>query len=188
MIIVVNGAPRAGKDTYCEMVQKIMEERVGPYSCRIISTVDFVKEVAKFCGWNGQKTPKDRKFLSDLKDILTQWDDIPYKDIIGSYEGCKEIWKQFGYDEEECLYFIMCREPKEIQKFVDRIGARTLIVRRFNVEELPQSNHADADIFNYKYDSYIYNNGTLEELEEFANRFTDLFLKGEKYEGIYLRY
>ena len=107
MIIVVNGAPRAGKDTFCEMVQKIMEERVGPYSCRIISTVDFVKEVAKFCGWNGQKTPKDRKFLSDLKDILTQWDDIPYKDIIGSYEGCKEIWKQFGYDEEKCLYFIM---------------------------------------------------------------------------------
>lgn len=179
MIIVVNGAPRAGKDTFCEMVQKIMEERVGPYSCRIISTVDLVKEVAKFCGWNGQKTPKDRKFLSDLKDILTQWNDIPYKDIIDSYKGCKEIWKQFGYNEEKCLYFIMCREPKEIQKFVDRIGARTLIVRNFNVEELPQSNHADTDIFNYKYDIYIYNNGTLEELEELANRFTDLFLKGE---------
>ena len=154
-----------------------MEERVGPYSCRIISTVDLVKEVAKFCGWNGQKTPKDRKFLSDLKDVLTQWDDVPYKDIIDSYIGCKEIWKQFGYDEKKCLYFIMCREPKEIQKFVDRIGARTLIVRRFSVEELPQSNHADADIFNY---------GTLEELEELANRFTNLFLKGEKYEGVYL--
>lgn len=168
------------------MVQKIIEERVGPYSCRIISTVDLVKEVAKFCGWNGQKTPKDRKFLSDLKDVLTQWNDIPYKDIIDSYEGCKEIWKQLGYNEDKCLYFIMCREPEEIQKFVDRIGARTLIVRRFNVEGLPQSNHADSDIYNYKYDSYIYNNGTLKELEELANRFTDLFLKGEKYEGIYL--
>lgn len=186
MIIVVNGAPRAGKDTFCEMVQKIMEERVGPYSCRIISTVDFVKEVAKFCGWNGQKTPKDRKFLSDLKDVLIQWDDVPYKDIIGSYIGCKEIWKQFGYDEKKCLYFIMCREPKEIQKFVDRIGARTLIVRRFSVEGWPTSNPADAGVHRYKYDTYIYNNGTLEELKEYANRFTDFFLKGEKYEGIYL--
>ena len=76
-----------------------MEERVGPYSCRIISTVDFVKEVAKFCGWNGQKTPKDRKFLSDLKNILTQWNDIPYKDIIGSYEGC--IWAKEFYPLEK---------------------------------------------------------------------------------------
>ena len=165
-----------------------MEEKIGPYSCRIISTVDLVKEVAKFCGWDGQKRPKDRKFLSNLKDILTQWDDIPYKDIISSYEGCKEIWKQLGYNEENCLYFIMCREPKEIQKFVDRIGARTLVVRRFEVERIPQSNHADADIHKYKYDSYIYNNGSLEDLKELANRFTDLFLKGEKYEGIYLRY
>ena len=29
---------------------------------------------------------------------------------------------------------------------------------------------------------------SLEELEELANKFTDLFLKGEEYEGIYLRY
>lgn len=180
MIVVVNGAPRAGKDTFCEMVQKIMEERVGPYSCRIISTVDFVKEVAKFCGWNGQKTPKDRKFLSDLKDILTQWDDVPYKDIISSYEGCKKIWKQFGYDEEECLYFIMCREPKEIQKFVDRMGAWTLIVERKEVDNLPQSNHADSEIHNYHYDIRVKNNYSLEHLKISANIFVEQFLKGEK--------
>ena len=76
MIIVVIGAPRAGKDTFCEMVQKIMEERVGSYSCRIISTVDLVKEVAKFCGWNGQKTPKDRKFLSDFDMLMLEARDI----------------------------------------------------------------------------------------------------------------
>ena len=103
------------------MVQKIMEEKIGPYSCRIISTVDFVKEVAKFCGWDGQKRPQDREFLSDLKDILTQWNDIPYKDITSSYERDKEIWKQLGYNEEDCLYFIMCREPKEIQKLLTKV-------------------------------------------------------------------
>ena len=156
-----------------------MEERVGPYSCRIISTVDFVKEVAKFCGWNGQKTPKDRKFLSDLKDILTQWDDVPYKDIMNSYLGCKEIWKQLGYNEDKCLYFIMCREPKEIQKFVDRLGAKTLLVRREVVEETAQSNHADKEVFNYNYDITILNNGTLDELNDVAITFCDSFLKGE---------
>ena len=167
------------------MVQKIMEERVGPYSCRIISTVDFVKEVAKFCGWNGQKTPKDRKFLSDLKDILTQWNDIPYKDIIDSYLGCKEIWKQLGYNEEKCLYFIMCREPKEIQKFVDRIGARTLIVERVEADEQVQSNHADANVHDYTKNSYIHDNITLKKKKKIAYKFTDLFLKGEDCERIY---
>ena len=156
-----------------------MEERVGPYSCRIISTVDLVKEVAKFCGWNGQKAPKDRKFLSDLKDILTQWDDVPYKDIMNSYLGCKKIWKQLGYNEEKCLYFVMCREPKEIQKFVDRLGAKTLLVRREVVEETAQSNHADKEVFNYNYDITILNNGTLDELNDVAITFCDSFLKGE---------
>ena len=162
-----------------------MEERVGPYSCRIISTVDFVKEVARFCGWDGRKTSKDRKFLSDLKDLLTEWNDGPYNDIYDYFHKCKKYWKECGYKEENCILFVMCREPKEIQKFVDRIGARTLVIRRTSVEELPQSNHADADIYNYKYNSYIYNDGTLEDLEGLANRFTTLFLKGEKYEGIY---
>lgn len=185
MVIIVNGRPRVGKDSFCEMVQKIMEERVGPYSCRIISTVDFVKEVAKFCGWDGQKRPNDRKFLSNLKDILTQWDDVPYKDIISSYEGCKEIWKQLGYNEKNCLYFVMCREPEEIRKFVDRIGARTLMVERKETENLPQCNHADSNVYNYKYDTYIHNDGDLVDLKKIARQFTDLFLKGEKYEGIY---
>lgn len=167
------------------MVQRLMEEKIGPYSCRIVSTVNFVKEVAKFCGWNGQKNPKDRKFLSDLKDILTQWDDIPYKDIINSYEEMKKVWKQLGYKEEKCLYFIMCREPEEIQKFIDRIEARTLIVERGEANEQVPSNHADANVHNYTYNTYIYNNGTLKDLEKIAYKFTDLFLKGENCEGIY---
>ena len=145
------------------MVQKIMEERVGPYSCRIISTVDLVKEVGKFCGWNGQKAPKDRKFLSDLKDILTQWDDVPYKDIASSYDECKEIWKHLEYSEENCILFVMCREPEEIQKFVDRLGAKTLLVIRETVDETAQSNHADKEVLNYNYDITILNNGTLDE-------------------------
>ena len=46
-----------------------------------VSTVDKVKEIAAECGWDGVKSPKNRKFLSDLKDLLTEWGDVPYKDI-----------------------------------------------------------------------------------------------------------
>ena len=52
------------------MVQRLMEEKIGPYSCRIVSTVDFVKEIAARWGWDGTKTPQNRKFLSDLSFVV----------------------------------------------------------------------------------------------------------------------
>ena len=179
MIIVINGAPCSGKDTFCNFVASELIKKIGIGSCRIISTVDFVKEVAKFCGWDGKKTPKNRKFLSDLKDLLTEWNDGPYNDIYDYFHKCKKYWKECGYKEENCILFVMCREPKEIQKIVDRLGAKTLLVRREAVEETTQSNHADKEVFNYNYDITILNNGTLDELNDVAITFCDSFLKGE---------
>ena len=71
-IYIVNGAPGSGKTTFEEYVSYIS----APY-CYNLSAIDFVKEVATRCGWNGSKELKDRKFLSDLKRVLTEWDDIP---------------------------------------------------------------------------------------------------------------
>ena len=59
-IIVINGTGGCGKTTFVELTQK--------YGKVInFSSVDKVKEVAKLIGWDGKKTEKDRKFLSDLK-------------------------------------------------------------------------------------------------------------------------
>lgn len=185
MVIVVNGAPRVGKDSFCQFVQEIMEERVGAQSCLITSTIDLVKDIAKDCGWDGKKTQKNRKFLSDLKDLLTNWGDVPYNDVSTYIDSAKLFWKQYHYSEDKTIVFVMCREPKEIQKFVDRIGAKTLIVRRSEVEDEHQSNHADAEVFNFEYDIYIDNQETIEHLKKIAKQFVENFLKGEDYEGIY---
>ena len=64
-IIVINGYPESGKDTFVNLCKNI----VGESFVKNISTVDFVKEVAMLCGWDGTKTPKNRKFLSDLNHI-----------------------------------------------------------------------------------------------------------------------
>lgn len=185
MVIVVNGAPRVGKDSFCQFVQEIMEERVGAQSCLITSTIDLVKDIAKDCGWDGKKTQKNRKFLSDLKDLLTNWGDVPYNDVSTYIDSAKLFWKQYHYSEDKTIVFVMCREPKEIQKFVDRIGAKTLIVRRSEVEDAHQSNHADAEVFNFEYDIHIENHGTVEDLKERARDFVKDFLKGENYERAY---
>lgn len=78
-IIIVNGQSANGKTTFEKMVKDIAAEHNKKVV--ITSTIDIVKEFATMIGWDGSKTPKDRKFLSDLKDALTQWKDIPYQEV-----------------------------------------------------------------------------------------------------------
>lgn len=162
---IVNGFPRSGKDTFVNCCLK----ELGAFG-KLISTVDFIKEIAIKCGWNGEKTQKDRKFLSDLKDLLSNWNDVPYQKVL------KEI-DLFRYDleyydvENNGVVFIMSREPEEINRFENEIGAKSILIRRESVEFNQQSNHADNEVLNHKYHYIIDNNGTIEQLQEKAKNF-----------------
>lgn len=169
MIYVVNGSARSGKDTFCSMVSKFMGENYT----KVFSTVNYVKKVARDFGWNGEKTPRARKFLSDLKDLLTEWDDIPFKDVQRKSREALEDWDCYGVDSNNCAIFIMCREPEEIKKIVRRLGARTILVRRKEAEDASTSNHADAEVLNYNYDIEIENNGSLKDLAFEALKFIE---------------
>ena len=173
-IVVINGMPRAGKDFFVSMCQKHL------LWCGNFSTVDFVKEIAAQCGWDGTKTPENRLFLSDLKDLLTKWNDVPYKKVEHAIQCYEKEALSYDFSSDDVLCFIHCREPKEIQKFVDKMGAKTLLVRRPSVENIHQSNHADERVLEYCYDYTITNDGTIEELEEKAVE----FLKGLGYRNL----
>lgn len=165
-IFVINGRPRSGKDTFVRFCQNHM------YWCFNISTVDFVKEIAAQCGWDGTKTPENRKFLSDLKDLLTEWNDVPFKKIEHEIKMFKCEMEAYGFNpKEEGVVFIHCREPKEIARICKEMNAESLLITRDEVETEKQSNHADADIYNYNYDYTICNDDTLEEFEQAAIRF-----------------
>ena len=165
-LIIVNGMPTSGKSTFVEFCLK----QLGCFG-REISTVDFVKELARLAGWDGTKDLKNRKFLSDLKDLLTEWNDVPYNKIKNERDSFEFELGQYGLENRTGFLFVHCREPEEIQKFKNRLGATTLLIRRADVESNEQSNHADANVFNFKYDIEIENNGSLEELNEKAIHF-----------------
>lgn len=173
-IVVINGAPRAGKDTFVEMCKEILGEE---YVLNV-STVDFVKSIAYRCGWDGVKDGKNRKFLSDLKDLLTEWGDVPFKKVDTEIELFQLDIEEYCGEEglERSVAFIHCREPEEIQKFKDRLHAHTVIVRREQVENEAQTNHADLDVFNFAYDMIIENNGTLDELRDAARCYLTEYL------------
>ena len=178
-VVVVNGRPGVGKTEFERMCAKrcgLFGEEVGFTPDRnlyvdITSTVDFVKEVARFCGWDGVKTLENRKFLSDLKDLLTEWNDVPYKMIV---EHIKSLPAS-----QDWLVFVDCREPAEIQKLKEHLNATTVIIRREGVESNVVSNHADAQVFNYTYDVAILNDSDIIHLEDKARKFIDYMKKEE---------
>lgn len=186
-VVVVNGMPGCGKTTF----EQICSDICDPFAVEptnhipgfsegkvlgidICSTVDFVKVVARQCGWDGTKSLKNRKFLSDLKDLLTEWDDVPFKRI----ETRAKVRAKSTADVDWIL-FVDCREPSEIQKLKERLNATTVLIRRDSVEYDEVSNHADADVFYYDYDLTIYNNSDIIHLEDEARKFIEYMKKEE---------
>lgn len=164
-IVVINGAATSGKSTFVELCAQHLTW------CGEASTVDFVKELAMKCGWNGKKDSKSREFLSNLKDVLTAYNDLPYKKVEAAARTFENDVDYYGFDSNSAIFFIHCREPQEITKIVERMGAKTLYIKRGAAEKIMPSNHADAEVANYKYDYTIENNGTIESLEENAIEF-----------------
>lgn len=174
-IVIINGKGGCGKDTFVTMCRDVL----GATKILNVSTVDFVKEVAEYCGWDGTKTPENRKFLSDLKDVLTQWNDVPLKKICQEIKTWQHLWIASG-EYNKTVVFIHCREPKEIDKLLkefEQYDAKTLLIRRTAAESVEQINHADNEVLNYSYDYTIYNDSTLSWLRNEAMVFLCDYLK-----------
>lgn len=167
-IVVINGVGGAGKDLFVAFCASML----GADKVKNYSTVDYVKAVAAGIGWDGTKDDKNRKFLSDLKKILTEWDDIPYrKTKLEIEEFQAKMNKLGGKYAENSVMFIHCREPKEIQRFKEEFGALTLLIQRDAAEEKNWQNDSDKAVLNYIYDTIVVNNSSLEDLRHSAEYF-----------------
>lgn len=172
-IVIVNGAPGSGKTTFENFCQEIMDDY-----CQMRSTVDLVKEIALFyTGWNGEKDLKSRKFLSDLKDLLTEFNDVPFNDIVRFKNVWEDELEMYNVKDRPHILLVDSREPEEIMRFKRELGAVTVLVRRASAEMAETSNHADANVLNCDYDYEIDNNGSLDELRAKAAEFLDLIFK-----------
>ena len=170
-IFVVNGAPGSGKTSF-ESLCKIEGSERGKI-ISIYSTIDFVKEVAKTCGWDGSKTPRNRKFLSDLKALLTEWDDVPLRETLTWLDSLQYRLLQYDVQLSASVVFIDCREPKEIKRLCEAVGGRSLLIRRTDAEQVKVANTSDDNVLDYQYDIVIDNNGDLEDLRLRAIEFIE---------------
>lgn len=166
-IFILNRVGTSGKGVFADYINKY----ISTYK---YSIVDLSKEAAKVLGWNGGKTEKDRRFLSDIMDLSTEYNDAPFNDVLSLVTDFKNS-KDFANHES---LIIDMRDPKDIARAVEMFGAETILIRNPNVRKI-ESNHADRDVEDYEYDYIIENNGTLEQLDKVAKLFVCDVIRGE---------
>ncbi|SFS04499.1 hypothetical protein [Anaeromicropila populeti] len=163
LVIIINGRGGVGKDTLCSITEKY-------YRILNVSSITPIKEIAFQCGWNGEKDDKARKFLSDLKTILVEFNNLPQKYLEKQYNEFLNSNNQ--------IMFVQIREGSEIIKFRNSVSTPciTLLIKRSNEIISQWGNTSDDEVENFKYD-YCYDNvKSLENAEQDFMVFLDRVL------------
>ena len=149
LVVIINGSGGVGKDSLCAAVEKAMPTIN-------ISSIDPIKDIATYAGWDGTKDDAGRLLLVELKQAFVRYNDLPLKFLCQQYE-------QF-LKSENVVLFVHIREPEEIAKFkkcVKDAICKTILITRDTHKEW--QNTSDSGVSNYDYDCYFENNRSLEE-------------------------
>ncbi len=159
LVMVINGRGGVGKDALCDALTKHF---------KVInkSSVDPIKEIAANYGWQGEKTPKARKFLADLKQVFVEYNDLPTTYLLEQYKAFME--------SDADIFCAHIREASEIDKFISKIPTKriTMLIRRPDPNgAMPYGNAADDQVESYAYD-HVFDN--ILPLEESGEAFCEL--------------
>lgn len=173
-VIIINGSGGVGKDTFIQYVVPYFLITYSHTTVTTYSIIDPIKDLMKKIGVDLNKDEKNRKFMSDFKLLMEDYNDLPYRELINAFERVY----YYCYVENNIFIAVM-REPKDINRFITELthiygfdgkDIYTVLVRNDRVEPIT-SNIADASVNDIKYDVVIDNNGTKEELANKAREF-----------------
>lgn len=162
-IYVITGSPQSGKDTFVNFVKTYYPQTVN------FSSVDYIRWISeKFFNLDcNNKDEKYRKFLSNFKGILTEYNDFPF-------EQCASVIENKG---EGDLLFLHIREESEILKLKERCP-ELAIIYVYKENDKVYNNSSDDEtktVFDIA-DLVIFNNDGLEELSATAKDFVKWFV------------
>lgn len=168
IVIIINGKGGVGKDTVCEIAAR-------HYRAKTVSAITPIKEIACKCGWNGEKDKKSRKFLSDLKRVFIEYNDLPNQYLEKKYQ-------EFMKDDCDIL-FVHIRENDQIDDFRRRVSAKcvTMLVKSPKIDACAEEygNYSDDHAEDYEYDYCFINGRNREELEADFLKFLNTLLLQE---------
>lgn len=160
--IIINGFGGVGKDTFVDCVKSLtLSINLEVYN---ISSVDNVKRAAKVLGWDGKKDERSRKFLHDLKNLVTNYND-------GNLKYMEDYYNSHG----DGLYFFHVREPEEIDKVKKALNAETLYVKNDRIT-INNDRAEERGIEDYEYTYTVDNSGSMDDLYLEALKFLNNFI------------
>jgi hypothetical protein len=171
--IIINGSAECGKDKFIEYFKEYIESISGVEVFND-STIDPSKKALEIIGWDGKtKSEEFRSAMVRLKQMSIHLFNGPFKYIIDVISKNDIIAKK---KNKQSITFVHCREPEEIQKFVEhyRKDCHTLLLR--SPRGKSYKNGADDVVENYDYDTIITNDKSLMDLKIQANEFARSFL------------
>ena len=179
-IILLNGFPRSGKDTFAQYTAEYFKDtktKVGEYS----SVTEIKKIAEQYFEWDGSKDIRGRKLLSDLKDLATDYKDLPFKWMRAeAFSFFARIVRGNG------IMIFHVREPAEIKKLSDYfneyhsdVKCLSLFIHRHEAQlaSAEFQNTGDAHVLEYTYNNIIINDSTLEAFKEAVNEFCKKYLE-----------
>ena len=168
-LFILNGVGCSGKDTFFLKVQKYHD------SVFSFSTIDPIRNMLMENGIDtSQKTEKDRKLLSDIKNAIMTYDENYSINNVRKIDD--KIYNEHNLEDSHnsSFLFVHCREKEDIER-IKKLGAYTILIKNDNIPAI-ESNDSDKNVLNQDYDFIIDNSGTLEDLDRKAKIFTETIL------------
>lgn len=165
-LFVISGKGSSGKDTFVNFIKNYCSQDLKVTN---FSSIDYMKWIAKnFLNINVDlKSHKLRKFLSEFKRILTEFNDFPFKRCCDIIDGA----------ESDEILFLHIREKSEIEKLKVKYP-NLMVIYVDNNQIISYGNDSDdkcdevVDIA----DVIIYNEGTLEDLNSTVKWFVKTYI------------
>ena len=177
-IFVINGSNGSGKDTFVDFVRDRGFHSDPAVDVSNISSIDIIKGMAKKYGWDGEKDEKGRELLQKLKEVWDNYNSLTQTSI---FTKTKSWYNRGNFGGSLSILFVHIREPEKIGAFIKScdkyfsdamIGSVLVKSKRTPVANNP----SDMGVNQYKYDIYIDNDGTEEQLSEKAEEFINTII------------
>lgn len=167
MVIVVNGKPRSGKDTFCKIVEEFCEQ--NDLKCYTWSTIDFEKDLFQDITGReyqpeGPEAANDRAFLSEFKQLLNKYYDITFESFNNMLEFFPGILLVHSREWNEILDFACHCEIKGIP-------FHTVYIDNPNEKEFDNlsDKYCNRNVDDYEF--IFHNNSTIEDFKENVTEF-----------------
>ena len=163
-MVCINGAGGVGKYSFIDFCQNV--SHTCDTQIENFSTIDIVRQAGQLLGCT-DKSEKSRKFISDLKDLATEYNNHSRVYI---EKQIKDLWKSNG---SSTIIFVHSREPKQISEFEEYFVKNGIVDNFLSVLVSSSRVKRITTNYDYDYDYYIQNDRGLDELRSKAKVFVD---------------